>query len=156
LTKKRLAAYLDEVADTGLVTISAKALDIHPHTIWERRQADPDFELCVQMALEDYTDKLRREVHRRGVEGWIERGIYDKDGNHLGDVKKFSDRLLELHVKKHDPTYRENLKVEANVEATATHTHTAVPMGDLRKLDKAGRDALRTVLKQLGAGPDGS
>lgn len=155
LTKAKLEAYLDELAETGLLVKSADALGLHPHTVWERRKADPDFQLCVDMALERYADKLRAEVHRRGVEGWVERGLFDKDGNHLGDVRKFSDRLLELHAKRLDPSYRENIKVDASVDGKLsgnhTHTHTAVPMADLKKLNAQGRAALRTVLLQMGA-----
>lgn len=146
-------AFLAELAETGRFYDSAAAAGVNYTTMKKFRAGgtheDPEFEEAVQVALECYRDKLRTEIHRRGVEGWVERGIYDKDGGHLGDVVKFSDRLLELHAKRHDPAYREKVEVKSDNTNTNRNTHDVDLDEMLRGLSREGRAALRAVLQEL-------
>lgn len=156
-------AYLVELSMTGRLLDSARAAGVHPITPRYYRAGgeleDPRFEAAVQVALELYRESIRREVRRRAVDGWRERGIYDKDGNELGEVRKYSDRLLELEAKRLDETYREKVSVDQRTELRGSMgVHPALP--DLRRLSPAARAALRVVLEELrgerGAGDQGS
>jgi hypothetical protein len=147
--------FLKELAETGRFYDSCTVAGVGYHTMQKFRDpANEDwYELAfvaqVHEALEAYTDKLRQEVHRRGVQGWVERGVYDKDGNHLGDVHKFSDRLLELHVKRHDSGYREQVAVVADVN----NITTARPSADLEALlrNPEIREHMRATIKAVRA-----
>jgi hypothetical protein len=147
--------FLEELKDTGRFYDSCQAAGVAYMTMQKFRDPqydwfDPQFVEEVAEAIEAYTDKCRAEVHRRGVEGWVERGIFDKDGVELGQVHKYSDRLLELHIKKHDPGYREHVHVDARA-AVATEGFITL-LDDVRKLPRDLRDTLLKAqrgLKQL-------
>ena len=148
LTPECLVNYLELVAETGQITRSAIMCGVSPRAVHARRASDPEYEALVKEARAAYTDTLRQEVHRRGVEGWKERGLFDKEGNEIGEVWRFSDRLLELEIKRSDPSYRESVSVavEGNL---GTHTTPSVNEAALKKLSKEGRAALRVVMSEL-------
>lgn len=65
---------------------------------------------------------LELEARRRAVEGVIERTDFDKEGNIVSQVKKYSDALLQFLMRGHKPeVYRDNHHVEhsGNVNFTA-------------------------------------
>ena len=63
-------------------------------------------------------NKLEREAYRRGVVGVETPIINNKTGQVLGHVRKYSDRLLELLLKKADPYgYGNRTQLELNVNA---------------------------------------
>ena len=158
--------FLEELAETGRFYDSCKAAGVAYMTMQKFRDPqyewyDADFVEEVAEAIEAYTDKCRAEVHRRGVEGWVERGIFDKDGTHLGDVVRYSDRLLELHIKKHDPGYREHVSVDARAAVAAGGVINL--LADVEKLPREMRNALILLdegMKQLaetaGEAPEGT
>jgi hypothetical protein len=73
----------------------------------------------VDEAVQEAVAKLEREAFRRGVEGWVERGVFDKDGRRPGDVVRYSDRMLELALKRHIPEYRERAELDVNAHLRA-------------------------------------
>lgn len=149
------AAFLRNLAETGRLYDSAEAAGVCYTTMRSFREGgtrhDPVFEQQVQDALDEYRDRLRAEIHRRGVEGWVERGIYGKEGEHLGDVVKYSDRLLELLAKRHDPAFRDHVHVDAQTRNTSRVTHDVDVEKTLRALSPEGRAALRRALQELAA-----
>lgn len=143
--------FLAELARTGRHYDSARAAGVSYRVMKAYRAGgtheDLEFEEQVQEALDQYTDLLRREIHRRGVEGWVERGVFSKDGEHLGDVVKYSDQLLMAQARKHDPSYRDKVSVDGSLRhAGAVNLRHEV---DLSKLSREGRDRLRAVLREL-------
>ena len=151
------AAFLVELADTGRLYDSCTVAGVCYTTMQGFRDPDgpkhdPDFLAQVEEALTAYTDKLRSEVHRRGVEGWIERGVYSKDGVLLGNVHKYSDRLLELHIKRHDPGYREHVSVQADVKATTRTKHSVDLEALLRQAGPDARGLLRATVQAFMSG----
>lgn len=150
--------FLEELAKTGRIYDSCKIAGVAYQTMQKFRDErtefyDKEFVWDFEEAMEAYSDLLRKEVHRRAVEGWVERGQFDKDGNHLGDVIRFSDRLLELSIKRHDPAWRENLKIEA--EAKVQGGMIAL-MADLRSLPPKALDALESFNTAIAEVADGS
>lgn len=65
-------------------------------------------------ALQDYRESLEAEVHRRAVDGWDE-PVYQK-GEMVGLIRRHSDRMLELLIKKNIPEYRDKVSVDASVK----------------------------------------
>lgn len=67
---------------------------------------DPDFAVAVEAAKWEFTEGLERAAYERAVTGVDEPVYYE--GKVVGTVKRYSDRLLAMLLKKHDPEYREN------------------------------------------------
>jgi hypothetical protein len=106
------------------------------------RRDDEEFRKAIDEAHDTYVERLRAEVHRRGVEGVAEPVFYQ--GNQVAFVQKYSDALLLAHIRKHDHSYREHTKVEQKTEHSGAITNVEAPMADLApKTRKALRDLLR-------------
>lgn len=151
-TPETRAIFLAMLAQTGRLGDSAKAAGMSGSCIRDHRAGgaaqDLVFEEEIQEALATYRETLQAEVHRRGVLGWVERGIFDKEGTQVGEVVRYSDALLLAELKKHDPSYRDKVSIEANGQVL--HAHASVDMAKLLvRLDKEGRNALRALMQML-------
>jgi hypothetical protein len=108
--------FLRTLAAGKSVTAAATAARVSRVTVYNRRRADPGFSDSWRDAEEAAVDLVRDEIHRRSVEGWIEREEWETnaDGQRVlrTRVRKWSDRLLILHAKKLDRTYRDNDEVQ--------------------------------------------
>ncbi len=107
--------FLDHLRETGHLTQSAAAAGVNYKTVRRRllpdhRLYDPGLVEGVEEARAIYAEKLLAEAYRRGVDGWIERGLY-VNGRRVGDVKKYSDKLLLHLLRRYDPEYREDVRV---------------------------------------------
>jgi hypothetical protein len=98
---------------TGLLNVSAKGAATCTTTILATRKADPDFDAAVNEALQDFREILEKEAFRRAVEGCPEDII--QKGECVGTRVVYSDRILELMLKRHIPAYRERQTVDMNV-----------------------------------------
>lgn len=116
-------AYVSLVCRTGLITQSALDVGVSIETARNHRNSDEEFGQAVQLALDVYRDSLSKEVHRRGVTGVNQPVFYM--GRKCGVVRKYSDKLLEMHLKRHIPEYRDHL----NVDATVTGGVMVIPAG---------------------------
>lgn len=111
LTESRRAIFLKHYRRTGLLWVSADAAGVSGFTIKSHMKDDEDFRDRVEEALNQYRDAIEKEVHRRGIDGWEEPVFHQ--GIKVATVRKFSDRMLELHAKRHIAGYRD--KVSADV-----------------------------------------
>lgn len=151
MTKKRRDLILTELAEHGNNTHAAAAAGVRLETLRRHRRTDEEFEEQCLTALEQYADRVRREVHRRAVEGWIERGLFSREGERVGDVVKYSDRLLELLVKKHDHTFRDKVTIDATADVKAQVAVVDQLEKVLGRLDKPSRDKVREAIAALEA-----
>lgn len=60
----------------------------------------------VKAAVEEFRDRIREEIFRRAVEG-ESKAVYDKDGNHITDVKVKNDKLLEKMLSANCDEYKD-------------------------------------------------
>lgn len=116
-------------------------------------QYDPEFAERFHEARELYRDRLEAEVERRAVHGVLQ-PVY-RGGRKVGSVRVYSDRLLELLLKRHRREFRDG---SARVETPPLPT--SGPRGlssELRAmiddLSPEGRRALRIVLREWAQGP---
>ena len=117
LTDERRADFLERLAATGLLYTSAHDVGVSGGTVRSAAKKDKDFAAAIEEAKSAFTDTLIAEVHRRGVEG-VEKPIYQRGERvDAGEVKEYSDRLLELLLKRQDPSFRDSVKVEGNIAA---------------------------------------
>lgn len=93
-----------------------------------QRAKDPDFDLAWQEALTAAAGRLHAEAWRRGYDGVNEPLTYLGQITHEIDeetgekrpvtIKKYSDQLLTLLLKKHDPSFRDSLKIDQSTKLT--------------------------------------
>jgi hypothetical protein len=130
-TRAKQVAFLTAVAELGTITRAALAAGVHRsmHYDWLNDEA---YTKAFTDAEEMFRDSVRTEVHRRAVEGWLEPVVYQgriqyvqecdargrvkkpKSGRPIERmvvVRKFSDRLLELHAKAKCPEYRDKHEI---------------------------------------------
>ena len=146
--------YLEAIGQSGLKMMSAKVAGVTYRAVQNYMAVHPEWKLEVDKAMNVYRDVLLKEAHRRGVKGWVEQPILNKEGEVVGERIKFSDKLLELLVKRVDPISREQVtKVEHS--GSAVIASVDIDMKDLlKKLSPEGRLKLRDVMLEL-KGPDG-
>lgn len=97
----------------GLVCSAAKAANVSAVTVRAHRKDNAKFEEAYTNALELYRDDIESEAYRRATEG-VEEDKYYK-GAYSHTVKHYSDRLMELLLKRHRPEYRDKIAIDANV-----------------------------------------
>jgi hypothetical protein len=114
-TRELQIRFLQLLATSGLVHNSILAVGLSRAALDKYRKANPEFNEAVEAARECYRDRVRHAVQERAIEGWDEPVFYK--GVVVGHIRKFSDRLLEMEAKKHDPGYRDQVSVDATVKA---------------------------------------
>ncbi|HEX6293424.1 MAG TPA: hypothetical protein VFZ66_29855 [Herpetosiphonaceae bacterium] len=113
-----------ELRKCGNVSDAVAAAGVGRSTVYEWREADPDFRQQWDDALDEAVDSLEREAWRRARDGVQEPVIgrvgRDQDGQIIGDdgnplyIRKYSDTLMTTLLKAHRPDkYRE--RVDANL-----------------------------------------
>jgi hypothetical protein len=141
-----------QAAAEGGVDYSTVRRRLIPNIAGEpNKRFDPAFKQRCDEAREEYVEGLIEEARSRAVDGYKERGIFNKDGLEVGEVIKKSDRLLETMLKREDPSFRENVKIEASHTGQIEHQHAISVEKMIRKLSRAGREALQTVLDEIDA-----
>lgn len=144
--------YLKALASSGLKTKSAASAGVDYQTVRNYLAIHPEFQLEIDSAIEEHRDVLLEEVVRRGVTGWTEQFLFDEEGVLVGQKVRFSDRLLEVALKRIDPLSRETISKVEHSGSAVVGTVNFDPSA-LAGLSREGRDALRVVLKELAAGP---
>jgi hypothetical protein len=109
----RRATFLREYQETGLFNASARKAGVCAPTIRTARKEDAEFSAACDEALQNYREAIETEIKRRAIDGWLE-PIYQK-GEQVGEVRRYSDRMLELHAKRHIPEYRDKQSVDLSV-----------------------------------------
>lgn len=110
LTPKKQAQFLEVLAEGGTVKAAAFTVGITRQSLYQARDANPEFRAAWDAAIEDGTEVLEAEAFRRAVKG-VERPIYSK-GEIVDTVHEYSDTLLIFLLKSRDPKkYRDNLKI---------------------------------------------
>lgn len=104
------ATFLATLAETGNVSDSARAANVSRKTVYQWRAEDKDFAADWSVAEDTATDALEKEARRRAVEGWDEPVF--QGGGQVGVIRRYSDRMLEILLKGHRHTFRENHRVE--------------------------------------------
>lgn len=112
--EQRRQIFLDMLSECGNKMVSARSAGVCPSTVAAHIKADPEFAQRVQNSLGVFCGKLEAEVYRRAVVGY-EEPVRNNKGEIVGTVRRFSDRLLELYVKRHMSEYREKLSADVNV-----------------------------------------
>jgi hypothetical protein len=121
---ERKVTFLAALEAHGMVTTAARAAAITTETVYQHRKADEAFAQAWAEAYAAYCDRLEMEAYRRAVDG-VDEPVYQQ-GALVGVVRKYSDALLTLKLKRHRPEqYRE--RVQVNADVTARRVTAMVP-----------------------------
>lgn len=119
LTKKVKALFLERLRKTCNVTMSCKAINITRRRIYYAKNAQPDFSDDWDAAIAEGTDMLESEARRRAVDGYEEPVFYQ--GEQVGVIRRYSDRMLELLLKGHLPEkYKDRVQHTGDVGVDVT------------------------------------
>lgn len=144
-TDDNRALYLAALEASGQYMTAADAVGCDRRTALRLREADEEFAELCEVALERFRGRLVQETYRRAVEG-IDKAVIGgqfKDEIILYE-KQYSDRLLELLLKRHIVEFRDQSKVTTDGTVTVQHGI------DLSKLTREERDMVRKLLGDGG------
>jgi hypothetical protein len=110
VSKARQQRFLELVAAAYSVTHAAAAIGVHRRTMYRIRDRDEEFAAAWDDAWEAGADVVSDEIRRRAIEGWVEPVV--SAGKVVTEVRRFSDKLLELEAKRRRPEYRESFNVD--------------------------------------------
>lgn len=149
LTEQAKIKFLTYVADKGQRYVAAQSIGFTFQGVEHHLKKDPEFQHLFDAAMALYRDKLDNEIRRRGVDGWDEPVFNYKSGEVMGVIRKYSDRLLELHAKRHISEYRTPELIEATVKTSGV---LVVAPGNASSSDweAASKDARPPKLKMPG------
>jgi hypothetical protein len=106
LTAAGIAAFLDALAETGMVVEAARRAGVPRASLYRRKAADSRFAARWAAALEAGLDQLRDEAVRRAYHG-VEEAVWHR-GEAVGTLRRYSDQLLMFLLRAHQPEiYRE-------------------------------------------------
>jgi len=136
--EKRRAAYVAALEQDGEHVFARIEVGVSDYTIWNHRKKNPEFDQACEDALHTYRKRFINELVRRGVDG-VEKPVFH-EGEIVGHVTEYSDKLLMEHLKVIDKRYRKqlDLQVEAQIQTTDLQ---------LDKLQPESRVLLEQILK---------
>lgn len=123
----------------GNVTGACDKAKIDRKWAYTVRKQDPDFAAAWDEALDEATERLELEAHRRAHDGTTEPVFYQ--GEMVGSVRKYSDTLLIFLLKAHKPEkYRDSFKIEHSGKDGGPIPIALVAPGLAQKLLDGGAD----------------
>ena len=147
ITQAERDKFLDGLRDGATVKDAAAEVGRPRSTFYALRQTDQAFRDQWQEAFDEGTDVLEAEARRRAVEGVIYSEHYDKDGNLVSRVTRYSDTLLIFLLKSRDPARFNRFEV-TGAEGGPVHVEVSV------EPDRLARVA--SILAGAGALPPGA
>lgn len=141
LTPDERQRFLTLYQRSGLIAQSLQAIGRKPAHLRATRAAFPgfaeDMDFCRQLRVE----AIEAEIDRRAVIGYEEPVFYR--GEQCGTVRKWSDPLLALLIRKEHPGYRESVRVDQSVTAQIDVTTSRAA---LRALSPEDQDRIREII----------
>lgn len=105
----QLREFLLRLATTGNASLACKDTGLSYKLMHWRKRVDPEFAEDYELSRRVASDILEHEAYRRGVVG-IDKPIV-AGGEVVGSIREYSDRLLELLIKRNDERDRKRQAV---------------------------------------------
>lgn len=135
LNTAKLELFWAEMAEHHAVYQCLKKSGISKRTWYAWRKKNPEeFKTRMEEARQKYVGKLSEEIHRRAVEGY-EEPVYYK-GEVVGSIRKYSDMLLALQARRHEPAYAVERKEITGKDGGAIKKETSVKLKEAPKCAK--------------------
>lgn len=125
-TNRARDKFIAVLAEFANVSEAARAANISRSAAYEWRTDDAEFAALWDEAEAHAVDKLEREAWRRAVEGF-EEPVWHQ-GEQVGVVRKYSDRLIEILLKGHRPEkFVDRIKAEHSGSVPVQFTFVREP-----------------------------
>lgn len=117
-TPQKKGKFTAELRRSGNISEAARLIGFSRRRAYQIRGEDAEFAEEWDHALQGYAEQvLEVEADRRAVEGVHWKTYYDKDGNEIGEERRYSDTLLIFRLKGLKPKmYKERLEVGGDQE----------------------------------------
>lgn len=136
--------YLTTLENTGRFVAAADSVGCEVNAVQRYRKANPGFEALCQQALERYRDSFYVAARQRAVDG-VQKPIIG--GQYRDEIvcyeTVYSDKLLELFLKRFDPEFRTHKVVDHRGGLDVRQEM------DLSSLSRDARRHLRSLLLQI-------
>lgn len=110
------------LSETGSLQRAADLCGVTVGALQKQMKDDSEFSEIVETALRRYGDLIRDAARSRAVEGYLVPMLGGKDRDQIVAYEpKFSDRLMELELKRVDPSYRDHKIVEQSTTVNVRH-----------------------------------
>lgn len=143
--------FLKHFAATGLHYQSADAAGVTGETVYQELRRNPDFKIQYQEAKERHSELVVQELKRRAIVG-VDKPVFYK-GRNVGHVREYSDRLMELLVKREDASFIEKRAIIAAIkgdeEKSRNDLEAETKIVDLKKLSPVQRMHLKRLLSSV-------
>ena len=144
LTPEMWEELCSEIKATGSMAAGARRLSISTNQLKDHMARYEELRMMVEEAKEEYLEGLREAARKRAVEGTLRPILGGKDRDKVvAHEVIYSDRLLELELKRHDPGYRDHRVVEQTGSVQVKHSL------DLGALSPQARRLLKDFLLQV-------
>jgi len=141
IEERAFPAFFTTLAETGMYSRAARSVGWSQESLYSFRRDNIEFQTLCDQALERYRDVFIVEAKRRAVDGCDEPIV--SAGQIIGTKKVFSDRLIELFMKRHDHGFRDNKTIEVTGQLGMREAM------DLRSLSPRCRVKLRELLGMI-------
>lgn len=148
-TRTRKIKYAAKLAELGRPADAAAIVGVGMSTVNRHIREDEAFAELVAEAREQFAASVEAEIKRRAMEG-VDEPVFNR-GEVVGHVTRFSDRLLLALAKKHDPGFRDYVKVDQNTNVSGG---VAVGLEGLGALSAEHRALLRRIIEERAASED--
>jgi hypothetical protein len=138
--------YLEALRTTGSYVRAAECAGINRRASLDLRDKDPGFREQCDEALYKYNEWLVEAARKRAVDGYTEPVVGGRNRDEIVAHKPvFSDRLMELLLKRHIPEFRD----KSTVETTGTVLNVHASLNDLSNLGPQARKLLRQLIDTI-------
>jgi len=126
-TDEQRETFLIRLAQTGNVSVAARSIGLSRSGAYSKRDNDPEFAAEWDNSIAESIDALHEAARIRAEDGVPEPVYYQ--GVVCGTVQKYSDTLLCLLMKAHDPRFRDHVKLDHSTpEGVQVQTTPAIDM----------------------------
>jgi hypothetical protein len=97
-------AFIETLADTGMVSAACEAVDMSTRSAYRLRRAPgaESFARAWDAALDAAADALADIAFSRAIEG-VEEPVFDRDGCRIGAKTRYNDRLMMFLLRSYRP-----------------------------------------------------
>ena len=120
-TPLAVSKILNNIANCGVMYQAVIGAGLSYSQFAKLRGEYPALVVLIDEAMDLYREKVAHAVHSRAIRG-VEEPVHFK-GAIVGYIRKYSDRLLELHAKRHCPEYRDKGTLDVNVAGGVLVVH---------------------------------
>ena len=144
LTVRRREEFLEQLAGCGNVSAATRVVCVSRSAAYALRENDKAFATEWDAAREAAIDVLEAEARRRALDG-VEQPVFNQ-GQEIGRVRKYSDRLLMFLLKASRPGKFNQRHEHTGKGGGPIQTRTIL---DLSGLSRDERAALRGIAENL-------